>query len=90
MEERDFFTEKNETRTHNINCPTCKQAADYPIRWIRRLKKQSLPPRAGEEDSVRFKAARDYMVRVDDVVRCSNPRCGKRIEITSLQSVVLL
>jgi hypothetical protein len=30
------------------------------------------------------------MVRVDDVVRCSNGRCGKRIEITSLQTVAFL
>ncbi len=39
---------------------------------------------------MRFKAARDYMVRVDDVVHCATPRCGKKIEITSLQSVVFL
>jgi hypothetical protein len=90
MEERDFFTEKNETRSHTINCPSCKQAAEYQIRWIRRTKKPSLPPRASEEDRIRFKAARDYMVRVDDVVRCSNTRCGKRIEITSLQTVAFL
>ena len=90
MEERDFFTEKNETHPHNINCPGCKQVAEYQIRWIKRTRKASLPPRANEEDRARFKKARDYMVRIDDVLRCSNPRCGKRIEITSLQSVVLL
>jgi hypothetical protein len=90
VEERDFFTEKNETHPHSINCPSCRQSAEYQIRWIKRTKKASLPPRATEEDRMRFKAARDYMVRVDDVIRCNNPRCGKRIEITSLQSVVLL
>ena len=90
MQEKDFFNEKTETRTHTLNCPSCRQSAEYQIRWIRRTKKQSLPPRASEEDRARFKAARDYMVRVDDVVRCNNNRCGKRIEITSLQSVVLL
>ncbi|PYS18252.1 MAG: aspartate ammonia-lyase [Acidobacteria bacterium] len=52
-------------------------------------KKQSLAPRANEEDRARFKAARDYMIRVDDVVRCSNPRCGKRIQFTC-QSVALI
>jgi hypothetical protein len=90
VEEKDFFTEKNETKAHMINCPSCRQSAEYPIRWIRRTKKPSLPPRSSEEDRARHKKARDYMVRVDDVVRCSNPRCGKRIEITSLQTVVLL
>ena len=90
MQETDFFTEKNETKTHSIYCPGCRQSADYEIRWIRRTKKGSLPRGAGDDDRARFKAARDYMVRVDDVLRCKNPRCGKRIEITSLQSVVLL
>ena len=90
MEERDFFTEKNETKEHTINCPSCRTAAQYQIRWVRRTKKQSLPPRADADDRARFQKARDYMVRVDDVVRCNNPRCGKRIEITSLQSVILL
>ena len=90
MEESDFFTEKQETKPHTVYCPSCRQSSEYQIRWIRRIRKQSLPPRATEEDRARFKAARDYMVRVDDVLRCSNPRCGKRIEITSLQSVVFL
>jgi hypothetical protein len=90
VQERDFFNEKNETKTHTINCPSCKTAAEYPIRWIVRTKKPSLPPRADADDRARFQKARDYMVRVDDLVRCSNQRCGKRIEITSLQSVVLL
>jgi hypothetical protein len=90
VQEKDFFNEKNESKAHTINCPSCRQAAEYQIRWIRRTKKPSLPPRATDEDRIRFKTARDYMVRVDDVLRCSNPRCGKRIEITSLQSVILL
>jgi len=90
VQEKDFFNEKTESKPHTINCPSCKQSAEYQIRWIRRMKKPSLPRHASEEDRMRFKAARDYMVRVDDVLRCSNPRCGKRIEITSLQSVILL
>jgi len=90
VQEKDFFNEKTETRPHNIYCPSCKQSADYQIRWLRRTKKPQLPRNANEDDRIRFKAARDYMVRVDDILRCSNPRCGKRIEITSLQSVVLL
>jgi hypothetical protein len=57
---------------------------------VRRIPNPVVPPRASDDDRARFKAARDYMVRADDVVRCSNPRCGKRIEITTLQSVVLL
>jgi hypothetical protein len=90
VQERDFFNEKTETRPHTINCPSCKQSGEYQVRWIRRTKKASLPRHANEDDQARFKAARDYMVRVDDILLCANPRCEKRIEITSLQSVVLL
>jgi hypothetical protein len=89
VDERDFFTEKAEARPQMLQCPSCRQSAEYQIRWMRRTKKQSLPPRANEEDRARFKAARDYMIRVDDVVSCSNPRCRRRIEITT-KSVVLL
>ena len=42
---------------------------------------------AGAEDRIRFQKARDYMIRLDDMVSCS--KCRKRIEITS-KSVVLL
>ena len=89
MQERDFFDEKNEARPQTMACPSCRQSAEYSVRWIRRTKKQSAPGRASEDDRARFRAARDYMIRVDDAVRCSNPRCGRRIEITS-KSVVLL
>lgn len=90
MDERDFFTEKDEVRVHRLECPSCRQTNEFKIRWRVRKKKKALGRRASEEDQARFRAARDYMVRVDDVVRCPTPRCGKRIEITSLQSVVFL
>ena len=90
MEEREFFTEKDEVKVHQLQCPSCRRANDYQIRWRVRKKKAALPRHASEEDRMRFKAARDYMVRVDDIVRCATPRCGKRIEITSLQTVVFL
>ena len=89
MEERDFFDEKEETKSANINCPSCRQSFEYAIRWRRRTKKKALPRHADSDDRARFAKARDYMVRVDDFVKCKGPRCGKRIEITS-QSVVLL
>ena len=87
MDERQFFTEKTETQPQSLSCPMCKQVADYQIRWIRRTKKPSLPRWANEEDRARFKNARDYMIRLDDMVSCS--KCRKRIEINS-KSVVLL
>jgi hypothetical protein len=87
VQEKDFFTEKTETKAMSLRCPSCRQDADYQIRWIRRTKKASLPPRADADDRARFKNARDYMIRVDDIVACL--KCRKRIEITS-KSVVLL
>jgi len=87
MQERDFFTEKTETKAQTLQCPQCRQSSEFQIRWIVRTKKPSLPPRANEEDRIRFKNARDYMIRVDDIVACT--KCRKRIEITT-ESVVLL
>lgn len=90
MDERDFFNEKDEIKVHDIRCPSCGQDDQYKVRWRTRTRKNSIPGNSGEDARARFKAARDYMVRIDDVVACTTPRCGKRIEITSLQSVVIL
>lgn len=88
MEERDLFNEKDEIVSATIYCPKCRTSLEYPIRWRRRTKKVSLPRGADERDRARYAKARDYRIRLDDKVRCKNPRCGKTIEITSLQTVV--
>lgn len=90
MEERDYFTERDEVKVHQLVCPSCRRANDFKIRWRIRTKKKSLPRQASDADQARFKAARDYMVRVDDAVMCPTPGCRKKIEITALQSVVFL
>lgn len=87
MQEKDFFTEKTEAKPMSLRCPFCRQDSEHQVRWIHRTKKASLPGHADADDRARFKNARDYMIRVDDVVAC--PKCRKRIEITS-KSVVLL
>ncbi len=88
MEERDFFNEKDETLQAEICCPKCRTSQSYAVRWRRRVKKAALPRGADERDRARFAKARDYRIRIDDKLRCGNPRCGKTIEITTLQSVV--
>jgi len=88
MEERDFFNEKNEVIPADVYCPKCRTTLQYEVRWLRRTKKPSLPPRADDRDRARFASARSYRVRLDDKLRCRNPKCGKTIEITSLQTVV--
>jgi hypothetical protein len=86
MEERDFFNEKDETLPADIPCPKCRTTSQYQVRWRRRTKKASLPPRADERDRARFEKARNYRIRLDDKLRCT--RCGKTIEITTIQTVV--
>jgi hypothetical protein len=88
MEEQDFFNEKDEVVPAEIYCPMCRQTLEYQIKWRRRTKKNALPPRADERDRARFAKARNYRVRIDDKLRCKNPRCGRTIEISSLQTVV--
>src|SRR6201996_2437652 len=90
MEERDFFDERQEQRTHTLTCPHCGKADEYPVAWLVRRKKASLPRHADERDRARFAKAQSYMVRRDDMVGCKNVRCRKRFEVTTLQSVAFL
>ena len=90
MEERDFFDERADKKTHTLNCPHCHQSADYEVGWLVRTKKKQLPGRADERDRARFAKARSYMMRRDDMMACKNMRCRKRFEITTLQSVAFM
>ena len=90
MDERDFYTESTETKKTLYNCPKCRQSGEFPVRWLRRTKKKKLPPGADDRDRAKFAKARDYLVRVDDFVTCPNPRCRRRFEIPSDQTVALV
>ena len=39
MDEREFFNETTEQRTHSLTCPKCGQAAEYKVTWIVRRKR---------------------------------------------------
>ena len=88
LDERAFFNEKPETRQGRYQCPKCHRSADYSIRWVRRAKKDRLPPGANEEDRAKYAKLRDYLLRLDDEVKCTT--CGKRFEIPSHQNIVFL
>ncbi len=88
MNERAFFTEKPETRQGRHQCPRCKRTGDYAVRWVRRAKKDRLPPGADDEDRARFAKLRDYVLRLDDEVTCK--ACGKRFEIPSQHSLMFV
>jgi hypothetical protein len=55
---------------------------------VRRIKKDRLPPGAGDGDRAKFAKLRDYILRLDDEVVCRT--CGKKFEIPSQQSMVFL
>jgi hypothetical protein len=90
MEEREFFTETTEQRTHNLVCPKCGQANDYKVTWVVRRKRAQLPRQADERDRAKFAKAQSYMVRRDDKLACTNIRCRKPFEIVGLQSLAFL
>jgi DNA-directed RNA polymerase subunit RPC12/RpoP len=88
LNERDFFTEKPEMRPMSLACPQCRHRGDYQVRWVRRTKKDRLPPGAGERERGMFAKLRDHLFRVDDFVNCV--RCRRRFEIPSHQSMIFL
>lgn len=90
MKESDYFNEKQEVKRATYTCPHCRERGEYDVRWLRRTKKGSAPRGGNEQDRMRWQKSRDYMVRIDDMLACSNMRCRKRFEIPSSQSVVFI
>jgi len=88
LDERAFFNEKPESRQGRYTCPKCRRTADYSIRWVRRAKKDRLPPGASDEDRAKFAKLRDYLLRLDDEVVCKT--CGKKFEIPSQHSLMFV
>ncbi len=86
LDERALFTDRSETRPGRYACPKCKRTNDYSIRWVKRTKKDRLPPGADDVDRAKFAKLRDYMLRLDDDVTCKT--CGKKFEIPSQQSMI--
>src|SRR2546427_4758877 len=88
LDERDFFDNKNETRTDKLTCPRCKRVNEYQMRWVVRTRKEPVPAGADERDRALFAKLRDYMIRVDDAVTCKT--CGKKFDIPSQHSMVFI
>jgi hypothetical protein len=88
MQERDFFTDKPETRPASYACPRCGRRNSYDVRWVRRTKKPRLPNGADERDRAMYAKLRDYLVRIDDNLTCKT--CQKKFEIPSHQSLVFV
>lgn len=88
FDERAFFSEKPETRPAQYQCPKCRRTGAYQVRWVRRAKKDRLPPGADENDREKFAKLRSYLLRLDDEVTCN--ACGKRFEIPSQHSLMFV
>src|ERR687895_237658 len=88
FDERALFNEKMESRQGKYQCPKCRRTNDYNIRWVKRSKKDRLPPGANEEDRAKFAKLRDYLLRLDDEVTCKT--CGKKFEIPSQHSLMFV
>jgi 5-methylcytosine-specific restriction endonuclease McrA len=85
LHERDYFTEKTETKPMSMVCPQCRHRDDYQVKWIRRTRKTPMP--SGGQKST-YDQLRDHLYRIDDMVNCS--KCRRRFEIPSHQSMVFL
>src|SRR5262245_50609066 len=88
LDERALFVDKPETRSGRYQCPKCRRTNDYSIRWVRRSKKDRLPPGADEVDRAKFAKLRNYLLRLDDEVICKT--CGKKFEIPSQHSLLFV
>ena len=87
MDQRAFYTEREDNKQQKILCPSCRHEFTASVRWKVCMKKRELPRGASSEDRQRFDKATSYMVRLDDLVACH--KCRKRIELTG-QSTVLI
>jgi len=90
VDERAFYTESQTTRAATLNCPFCRTAESYELRWVVRKKKDRVPGGADERDRARFQKAQSYMVLVDDKVACKNLRCRKRFDVSGVKTMAFL
>jgi hypothetical protein len=90
MDERAYYTETSTTKPATLNCPYCRSAESYQLKWIVRKKKDRLPGGADERDRARFAKWQSYMVLVDDKVNCANPRCRKRFDVSGIKTTAFL
>ncbi|HEY6341610.1 MAG TPA: hypothetical protein VIY49_08970 [Bryobacteraceae bacterium] len=90
MEERQFYRESETTKAVSLNCPFCRTADSYELRWLVRRKIDRLPPRADERDRARFAKAVSYMVLIDDKAVCKNLRCRKRFDVSGIRTTAFI
>jgi hypothetical protein len=73
-----------------LNCPFCRTAETYDLKWLVRRKIDRLPRNADERDRSKFAKAASYMVLLDDKVGCRNPRCRRTFDISGIKTTAFL
>jgi hypothetical protein len=90
MDERAFYRESETTKPATLNCPFCRTADTYDLRWLVRKKIDRLPAGADERDRAKFAKAASYMVLLDDKAMCKNMRCRKRFDISGIKTMAFI
>ena len=90
MDERAFFNESQTTKPATLNCPYCRSAESYQLRWLVRTKKEWIPGGADDRDRAKFAKSQSYMVLLDDKVMCANMRCRKRFDVSGIKTTAFL
>jgi len=90
MDERAFYRESTTTKPATLNCPFCRTADTYDLRWIVRKKVDRLPGGADERDRARFAKFASYMVLLDDKAMCKNVRCRKRFDVSGIRTTAFI
>ncbi len=90
MDERAFYRESQVNKQATLNCPFCRTADTYDLRWLLRRKVDKLPRQADERDRAKFAKAASYMVLLDDKAPCKNPRCRRTFEISGIKTTAFL
>ena len=90
MDERAYYTESQATKPAVLNCPYCRSAETYDLKWMVRTKKDRLPGGADERDRAKFAKAQSYMVLIDNKVSCRNIRCRKPFDISGIKTMAFI
>jgi hypothetical protein len=90
MDERSFYKESQTKKPAMLNCPFCRSAETYELRWLVRTKVDRLPGQADERDRAKFKKAQSYMVLLDDKVACKNMRCRKSFDVSGIKTTAFI
>jgi hypothetical protein len=90
MDERAYYSDSQATKPAVLNCPYCRSAETYELKWMVHQKKDRLPGGADERDRAKFAKAQSYMVLIDNKVACRNVRCRRPFDISGIKTMAFI